>query len=206
LAQQTGVLGEVKASIPGAIWATPPASLRHRVRGHLRLQHRQPKFASSVTRLGESAAVGHSPRGVFFDGTVLFPAELPAIDCRPTADMASRPRSSARLPCADGAPPYAAASILVNDCGASLPSTEIITRALIDPHGLEPVHGAASVDVRFGVHRAISSYVPILTRNLGGRTTKSSASMNKSRRALQVRRRIRHCAGSRFAKLRMCRP
>jgi hypothetical protein len=115
-------------------------------------------------------------------------------------------RSSAQLPWNDGAPPYAAASILVNDCGASLPSTEIITRALIDPHGLEPVHGAASVDVRFGVHRAISSYVPILTRNLGGRTTKSSASMNKSRRALQVRRRIRHCAGSRFAKLRMCRP
>jgi hypothetical protein len=47
--------------------------------------------------------------------------------------MASRPRSSARLPCADGAPPYAAASILVNDCGASLPPTEIITEALIDP-------------------------------------------------------------------------
>jgi hypothetical protein len=68
-----------------------------------------------------------------FDGTVLFPAELPAIDCRPTADMASRPRSSARLPWNDGAPPYAAASILVNDCGASLPPTEIITRALIDP-------------------------------------------------------------------------
>ena len=89
----------VKASIPAAIWATPPAPLPHRVRGHPRLQHRQPKFASSVTRLGESAAIGHSPRGVFFDGTVLFPAELPAIDCRPTADMASRPRSSARLPC-----------------------------------------------------------------------------------------------------------
>ena len=32
---------------------------------------------------------------------------------------------------ADGAPPYAAASILVNDCGASLPPTEIITGALI---------------------------------------------------------------------------
>ena len=89
----------VKESIPAAIWATPPAPLPHRVRGHPRLQHRQPKFASSVTRLGESAAIGHSPRGVFFDGTVLFPAELPAIDCRPTADMASRPRSSARLPC-----------------------------------------------------------------------------------------------------------
>jgi hypothetical protein len=89
----------VKASIPAAIWATPPAPLPHRVRGHPRLQHRQPKFASSVTRLGESAAIGHSPRGVFFDGTALFPAELPAIDCRPTADMASRPRSSARLPC-----------------------------------------------------------------------------------------------------------
>jgi hypothetical protein len=57
-----------------------------------------------------------------FDGTVLFPAELPAIDCRPTADMASRPRSSARLPWNDGAPPYAAASILVNDCGASFAS------------------------------------------------------------------------------------
>src|SRR6202011_3570757 len=42
-------------------------------------------------------------------------------------------RSSARLPWADGAPPYAAASILVNDCGASLPPTEIITGALIDP-------------------------------------------------------------------------
>ena len=40
---------------------------------------------------------------------------------------------SARPPCADGAPPYAAASILVNDCGASLPPTEIITGALIDP-------------------------------------------------------------------------
>jgi hypothetical protein len=103
------------------------------VRGHARLQHRPPKFASSITWLGESAAIGHSPRGVFFDGTVLFPAELPAIDCRPTADMASRPRSSARLPCADGAPPYAAASILINDCGASLLSTEIITRGLIDP-------------------------------------------------------------------------
>jgi hypothetical protein len=123
----------VKASIPGAIWATPPAPPPHRVRGHPRLQHREPKFASSVTRLGESAAIGHSPRGDFFDGTVLFPADLPAIDCRPTADMASRPRSSARLPCADGAPPYAAASILVNDCGASLPPTEIITGALIDP-------------------------------------------------------------------------
>ena len=46
----------VKASIPGAIWATPPAPLPHRVPGHPRLQHRQPKFASSVTRLGESAA------------------------------------------------------------------------------------------------------------------------------------------------------
>jgi len=100
---------------------------------HARLQHRPPKFASSVTWLGESAAIWHSPPGVFFDGTVLFPAELPAIDCRPTSDMASRPRSSARLPCADGAPPYAAASILVNDCGASLPPTEIITGALIDP-------------------------------------------------------------------------
>jgi hypothetical protein len=65
----------VKASIPGAIWATPPAPLPPRLRGHLRLQHRPPKFASSVTRLGESAAIGHSPRGVFFDGTVRFPAE-----------------------------------------------------------------------------------------------------------------------------------
>jgi hypothetical protein len=71
----------VKASIPAAIWATPPAPLPHRVPGHPRLQHHQPKFASSVTRLGESAAIGHSPRGVFFGGTVLFPAELPAIDC-----------------------------------------------------------------------------------------------------------------------------
>src|SRR3979490_766584 len=40
---------------------------------------------SSVTWLGESAAIGHSPRGVFFDGTVL-PSRtsrnrLPA-DCR----------------------------------------------------------------------------------------------------------------------------
>jgi hypothetical protein len=52
-----------------------------------RLQHHQPKFASSVTRLGESAAIGHSPREVFFGGTELFPAELPAIDCRPTADV-----------------------------------------------------------------------------------------------------------------------
>ena len=48
----------VKASIPGAIWATPPAPLPPRLRGHLRLQHRPPKFASSVTRLGESAAFG----------------------------------------------------------------------------------------------------------------------------------------------------
>jgi hypothetical protein len=38
-------------------------------------------------KLGESAAIGHSPREVFFGGTVLFPAELPAIDCRPTADV-----------------------------------------------------------------------------------------------------------------------
>jgi hypothetical protein len=58
---------------------------RPRVRGHARLEHRPPKFASSVTRLGESAAIGHSPRGVFFDGTVL-PSRtsrnrLPA-DCR----------------------------------------------------------------------------------------------------------------------------
>src|SRR5712672_1661199 len=36
----------------------------------------------------------HSPRGVFFDGTVLFPAELPAIDCRPTAASQHRPRRS----------------------------------------------------------------------------------------------------------------
>jgi hypothetical protein len=63
----------VKASNPGAIWATPPAPLPPRLRGHLRLQHRPPKFASSVTRLGESAAL--SPRRVFFDGTVRFPAE-----------------------------------------------------------------------------------------------------------------------------------
>jgi hypothetical protein len=77
----------VKASIPAAIWATPPAPLPHRVRRHPRLQHHQPKFASSVTRLGESAAIGHSPREVFFGGTELFPAELPAIDCRPTADV-----------------------------------------------------------------------------------------------------------------------
>src|SRR5712672_785933 len=53
--------------------------------GHARLQHRPPKFASSVTWLGESATIGHSPRGVFFDGTVL-PSRtsrnrLPA-DCR----------------------------------------------------------------------------------------------------------------------------
>ena|ERR1700681_4747122 len=47
--------------------------------------------------------------------------------------IASRPQSNARLPCAGGAPPYAAASILVNDCGASLPPTEIITGALVDP-------------------------------------------------------------------------
>jgi hypothetical protein len=42
-------------------------------------------------------------------------------------------RSSARLPWADDAPPYAAASILVNDYGPSLPPSEIITRGLIDP-------------------------------------------------------------------------
>jgi hypothetical protein len=83
----------VKASIPGAIWATPPAPLPPRVRGHPRLQHRQPKFASSVTRLGASAAIGQSPRGVFFDGTVLFPAELPAIDCRPTIWRHDRDRA-----------------------------------------------------------------------------------------------------------------
>jgi hypothetical protein len=56
----------VKASIPAAIWATPPAPLPHRVRRHPRLQHHQPKFASSVTRLGESAAIGHSPGEDFF--------------------------------------------------------------------------------------------------------------------------------------------
>src|SRR5229473_8440825 len=119
----------VKASIPGAIWATPAAP-RSRT-------PTPPAPPAEIRFIGHTAwrrrCDRHSPRGVFFDGTVLFPAELPAIDCRRTADMASRPRSSARLPCADGAPPYAAASILVNDCGASLPPTEIITGALIDP-------------------------------------------------------------------------
>jgi hypothetical protein len=52
---------------------------------------------------------------------------------QPVKPSVQRYTSSARLPCADGAPPYAAASILVNDCGASLPPTEIITGALIDP-------------------------------------------------------------------------
>ena len=96
-----GVPGEAvnsSCNLGKADSAPPPAPRC----GHARLQHRPPKFASSVTWLGESAAIWHSPPGVFFDGTVLFPAELPAIDCRPTADMASRPRSSARLPCADG--------------------------------------------------------------------------------------------------------
>ena len=121
-------------SIPATIWARPTAHhCPPRVRGHARLQHRPPKLASSVTWLGESAAIGHSPRGVFFDGTVLPSGtssnRLPA-DCR--YGRHDR-RSSARLPCADGAPPYAAASILLNDCGASLPPTEIIARALIDP-------------------------------------------------------------------------
>jgi hypothetical protein len=40
-------------------------------------KHRPPKFASSVIRLGESAAIGQSPRGVFFDRTVLFPPNFP---------------------------------------------------------------------------------------------------------------------------------
>jgi hypothetical protein len=41
-----GVLGEgVNFS---SIWAAPPAPLPPRVRGHLRLQHRRPKFASRL--------------------------------------------------------------------------------------------------------------------------------------------------------------
>jgi hypothetical protein len=103
------------------------------LRGHLRLQHRRPKFASSVTRLGESAAIGQSPRGVFFDGTVLTQQKLPQSIAGGLPIWRHDRRSSAQLPWNDGAPPYAAASILVNDCGASLPPTEIITEALIDP-------------------------------------------------------------------------
>ncbi len=42
----------------------------------------------------------------------------------PPAPPKSTPRTQRpRRPCADGAPPYAAASILVNDCGASLQPT-----------------------------------------------------------------------------------
>ena len=74
----------VKASIPAAIWTTPPAPLPHRVRGHPRLQ----PPPAEIRFIGHTAwrrhCDRHSPRGVFFDGTVLFPAELPAIDCRPT--------------------------------------------------------------------------------------------------------------------------
>ena len=63
-------------------------------RNSLHRSHGLAKALRSGIRLVESFLTGLS-----------FPAELPAIDCRPTADMASRPRSSARLPCADGAPP-----------------------------------------------------------------------------------------------------
>jgi hypothetical protein len=124
----------VKASIPAAIWARPTAHhCPPRVRGHARLQHRPPKFALSVTWLGESAAIGQSPRGVFFDGTVLTQQKLPQSIAGGLPIWRHDRRSSAQLPWNDGAPPYAAASILVNDCGASLPPTEIITEALIDP-------------------------------------------------------------------------
>ena len=123
----------MKASIPGAIWATPPAPLPHRVRGHPRLQHRQPKFASSVTRLGESAAIGHSPRGVFFDGTVL-PSRtsrnrLPA-DCRYGVTTGDRARDCPGLMARHRMRPLQFWSMIV---GLSLPPTEIITGALIDP-------------------------------------------------------------------------
>jgi hypothetical protein len=84
LALQTGVPGEGVNS--SCNLAMPPAPLRHRADTHASSNH-QPTFASSITRLGESAAIGHSPHEVVFGGTVLFPAELPAIDCRPTADM-----------------------------------------------------------------------------------------------------------------------
>ncbi len=92
----------VRPSIPAAIWARPTAHHRPpRVadthasstarRNSLHRSHGLAKALRSGIRLVESFLTGLS-----------FPAELPAIDCRPTADMASRPRSSARLPCADG--------------------------------------------------------------------------------------------------------
>jgi hypothetical protein len=133
LAAISSIVADTISSMRQNRWRCPPiiaavyvARTRHASstarRNSLHRSHGLAKALRSGIRLVESFLTGLS-----------FPAELPAIDCRPTADMASRPRSSARLPCADGAPPYAAASILVNDCGASLPPTEIITGALIDP-------------------------------------------------------------------------
>jgi hypothetical protein len=61
-------------------------------RNSLHRSHGLAKALRSGSRLVESFLTGQSC------------SQLPAIDCRQTADMASRPRSSARLPCADGAP------------------------------------------------------------------------------------------------------
>jgi hypothetical protein len=134
------------------------------IRSSLRARPDRPHRVRGHPRLGESAAIGHSPREVFLAGLSCSHQNFPQSIARPTADMASRPRSSAPLPCADGAPPYAAASILVNDCGGVLashgnihqgPYRPFLTRWGASerlPWG-EPVRGAASVGVRFGAHR-----------------------------------------------------
>src|SRR5260370_16142339 len=84
-------------------------------RNSLHRSHGLAKALRSGSRLVESFLTGLSCSQQNFPQSI---AGGPPI-------WASRPRSSARLPCADGAPPYAAASILFNDCGASLPPTEI---------------------------------------------------------------------------------
>jgi hypothetical protein len=88
LARQTGAPGEgVNSSCNLDNVASATAAPRSRTPRF----HRQPKFASSVTRLGESAAIGHSPRGVFFDGTVLFPAGVSAHDVGPSLGIEQSP-------------------------------------------------------------------------------------------------------------------
>src|SRR5882762_11761383 len=107
--------------------------LPHGVRGHPRLQHRQPKFASSVTRLGEGTAIGIRLVESFLTGLSCSQQNFPQSMAGRLPIWRHDRRSSARLPWADDAPPYAATLILVNDYGPSLPPSEIITRALIDP-------------------------------------------------------------------------
>jgi hypothetical protein len=46
-----------------------------------------PAPPAEIRFIGYTAWRKRCDREVFFGGTVLFPAELPAIDCRPTADM-----------------------------------------------------------------------------------------------------------------------